>query len=131
MIDPVSFDFTAAKTISVEGGDGLGLSVNDRHLAEKFQELMKQPDMVAPIANRLDARSVVENLIREQNAQFVNVNRHMMESLAETPMLNMAEIHARSMQMSLELASMQLDMVAKMGVVDASKSAIETLMKNQ
>jgi type III secretion inner rod protein HrpB2 len=35
------------------------------------------------------------------------------------------------MRVTMEIASTQLDMEAKMGIVNSSKSAVETLMKNQ
>ncbi|WP_063800994.1 hypothetical protein [Burkholderia ubonensis] len=117
--------------LGASGGDALGSPAGDRHLMESFQALMQQPDMAAPDVKSFDASEVAATLIREQNAQFVNVNRSMMETLSASPALDVMEMHAQSMRMSFELASMHLDMAAKLGVVGASKSAIETLMKNQ
>lgn len=131
MIDSVSFNHVAPERVGTEVGEALGAPAGDRQLAEHFQELMAQPDMAAPVAERFDASHAVVQLIREQNAQFVNVNRNMMDTLAASPMLDMKEMHVRAMQMQFELANMQIDLAAKMGVVNSSKSAVETLMKNQ
>ncbi|VWD53062.1 type III secretion protein HrpB2 [Burkholderia lata] len=131
MIDSVSFNRVASGYLDERGGGDLGLSAGEGYLAESFRALMEQPDMVAPVAVPFDASAAAAKLIREQNTQFVNVSRSMMETLAASKTLEMREIHAQSMLMSVELAGMQLDMAAKMGVVSASKSAIETLMKNQ
>ncbi|KVU59678.1 hypothetical protein WK68_20400 [Burkholderia ubonensis] len=131
MINSVSFNQVASERLDMEAGEALGSPAGDRHLAESFEALMKQPDMVAPVAEQFDASHAAAQMIREQNAQFVNVNRNMMETLADAPTLDLKEMHVRSMQMQVELANMQLDMAAKMGVVSSSKSAIETLMKNQ
>lgn len=45
--------------------------------------------------------------------------------------MNLNELNAGSIRLTYELAATQLDMEAKMGVVNSSKSSIETLMKNQ
>lgn len=45
--------------------------------------------------------------------------------------MSLPEMTAAAMKTTLELATTQLDMQAKMGVVNSSKSSIETLMKNQ
>ncbi|KVQ06827.1 hypothetical protein [Burkholderia ubonensis] len=131
MIDSVSFNHVALERVGPQSGDALGAPAGDRQLAEHFAALMAQPDMAAPVVERFDARHAAVQLIREQNAQFVNVNRNMMEALAASSMSDMKEMHVRTMQMQFELANMQMDLAAKMGVVNSSKSAVETLMKNQ
>ncbi|MGU7816490.1 type III secretion protein HrpB2 [Burkholderia sp. AW49-1] len=131
MIDSVGFNHVVSENLGASGDGTLGSPAGDRHLMESFQALMQRPDMVAPDVKSFDASEAAATLIREQNAQFVNVNRSMMETLVASPVLDVMEMHAQSMRMSFELASMHLDMAAKLGVVSASKSAIETLMKNQ
>ncbi|PXX21935.1 MULTISPECIES: EscI/YscI/HrpB family type III secretion system inner rod protein [Burkholderia] len=131
MIDSVGFSRIALGQVGMDDGNAIGSSSGDRHLAESFQALMERPKMADPVAEPVDAGQAAAHLLREQNAQFVNVNRSMMETLAATPALDMRELHARSMQMQVDLATMNLDVTVKLGVVGASKSAIETLMKNQ
>jgi type III secretion inner rod protein HrpB2 len=41
------------------------------------------------------------------------------------------QIAAASVQMQIETASLQVDMSMKISVVESSKGALETLMKNQ
>ena len=53
------------------------------------------------------------------------------EFMQQAPEMNLNELNAGSIRLTYELAATQLDMEAKMGVVNSSKSSIETLMKNQ
>jgi type III secretion inner rod protein HrpB2 len=45
--------------------------------------------------------------------------------------MTLNEIAASSMQMQIETTSLQVDMSMKISVVESSKGALETLIKNQ
>jgi type III secretion inner rod protein HrpB2 len=100
-------------------------------LAEKFQSLMRGATMSAPAVAGDDGTAVASRLVSTQDAELQHTVDDVLQLSGQAPAMSMNEVCAGTMRVTLELASTQLDLEAKMGVVDSSKSAIETLMKNQ
>ncbi|MFM0594567.1 type III secretion protein HrpB2 [Paraburkholderia dilworthii] len=100
-------------------------------LADKFQSLMQKGQMSAPATPQQDGTAVASKLVATQDAELQHTVNDALQLAQQAPTMTMNEMSAGTIRMTLELASTQLDLEAKMGVVDSSKSAIETLMKNQ
>lgn len=100
-------------------------------LADKFQSLMQKGQMSAPATPQQDGTAVASKLVASQDAELQHTVNDALQLAQQAPTMTMNEMSAGTIRMTLELASTQLDLEAKMGVVDSSKSAIETLMKNQ
>ncbi|MEM5453693.1 MULTISPECIES: type III secretion protein HrpB2 [Paraburkholderia] len=100
-------------------------------LADKFQSLMQKGQMSAPATPQQDGTAVASKLVAAQDAELQHTVNDALQLAQQAPTMSMNEMSAGTIRMTLELASTQLDLEAKMGVVDSSKSAIETLMKNQ
>lgn len=101
-----------------------------QQLGDKFKAMMQNPRMEAPHDKNGDM-NVVAKLAASQDAELQN-NVNDIVSLSDAmPMMSMQEVTAATMKVTLEIANTQLDMQAKMGIVNSSKSAIDTLMKNQ
>lgn len=100
-------------------------------LASKFQSMMEKPSMASPAQPSQDGTAVAQKLVASQDAELQQTVNDALSLAQQAPTLSMNEMSAGTIRMTLELASTQLDLEAKMGVVDSSKSAIETLMKNQ
>jgi len=111
----MSIEITA-KQIEVAFQGGLASQPASDRLVDKFQDLMRQSRMEPPVNKDTELQqSVTDAAALELRAPSLSAN----------------EMTAATIRMTLELASTQLDMEAKMGVVNSSKMAIETLMKNQ
>jgi type III secretion inner rod protein HrpB2 len=99
-------------------------------LAASFEALMHRPSMPPAIGNEETAQTLSKMVLVQDD----ELQRAVADSVAITdaaPSMSMQELQAAGMRMSLELAGMQMDMQAKMAVVDSTKSAIETLMRQE
>lgn len=102
-----------------------------QQLGDKFKSLMQHPRMEAPSHGANDGGNVVSKLVASQDAELQRSVNDVVSLSDHAPNMSMQEMTAATMKVTLELASTQLDMEAKMSVVDSSKSSLETLMKNQ
>ncbi|WP_430233190.1 type III secretion protein HrpB2 [Paraburkholderia tropica] len=134
-IDPSSQASQAVQASLEQMADGAsstgGAGGTPQALADKFQSMMQQSPMSAPAAPESDGTAVASKLVAAQDAELQQTVNDALQLAQQAPTLSMNEMSAGTIRMTLELASTQLDLEAKMGVVDSSKSAIETLMKNQ
>jgi type III secretion inner rod protein HrpB2 len=86
--------------------------------------------MAAP-ANENGDMGVVAKMAAQQDAELQRSVNDVDTMMDRVPYMSIQEVTAESMRVSMEIAHTQIDMEAKMGVVNSSKSAVETLMKNQ
>jgi type III secretion inner rod protein HrpB2 len=100
-------------------------------LADKFQSMMQQSPMSAPAVESPGGTPIASKLVAAQDAELQRTVNDVSQLAEAAPTLSTNEMSASAIRITLELTSTQLDLQAKMGVVDSSKSAIETLMKNQ
>lgn len=101
-----------------------------QQLGDKFKAMMDQPRMAAPAQNN-EGTGLVAAMAAQQDAQLQQSVNDTVSMMHNAPFMSMQEMTAATMRVTLEIASTQLDMEAKMGIVNSSKSAVETLMKNQ
>jgi type III secretion inner rod protein HrpB2 len=102
-----------------------------QQLGDKFKSLMQHPRMESPSHGQNDGTNVVSKLVASQDAELQRSVDDVVKLSDRAEGMSMQEMTAATMKVTLELASTQLDMEAKMSVVDSSKSSLETLMKNQ
>lgn len=87
---------------------------------------------MAPMqAPRSAALDTVSKLAAAQDMELQHSVNDIADALRRAPALNVSELNIETIRLTYEIAGTQLDMEAKMSIVNASKSAIETLMKNQ
>ncbi|CAM8765364.1 type III secretion protein HrpB2 [Burkholderia pseudomallei] len=101
------------------------------HLAEKFSALMRKAPMEPVQAPRSAGLETVSRLAAAQDMELQRSVSDVADVERRAPMLSLSEVNVETIRLTYEIASTQLDMEAKMSVVNASKTAIETLMKNQ
>jgi len=100
-------------------------------VVDRFQAAMQKARMAPPIESTGQGMTVVSQLLASQDSQLQHVVSDLHNFSSAAPTLSLGELSASTMKLTMELASAQLDLQGKMGVVDSSKSAVETLMKNQ
>ncbi|WP_423760235.1 type III secretion protein HrpB2 [Burkholderia sp. NLJ2] len=101
------------------------------HLAEKFSALMRKAPMEPVHASQNAGLETVSRLAAAQDAEIQHSVNDVADVERRAPMLSLSEVNVETIRLTYEIASTQLDMEAKMSVVNSSKTAIETLMKNQ
>ncbi len=99
--------------------------------ADKFKAMMEKPSMAPPHEAQSSSMDVASKLVAAQDAELQRSVTDAADFMQRAPEMNLNEMNAGSIRLTYELAATQLDMEAKMGVVNSSKSSIETLMKNQ
>jgi type III secretion inner rod protein HrpB2 len=105
-------------------------SASDSALGVRFEALMHRASVAPAVSNEENSQTISKMVL----AQDDELQRAVSDAVAVTdaaPAMSMQELQAAGMHMSLELAGMQMDMQAKMAVVDSTKSAIETLMRQE
>ncbi|MBI0330741.1 type III secretion protein HrpB2 [Burkholderia plantarii] len=126
-----AIDHSAALRASLEALSKPEAASGSPSAADKFKALMEKPSMAPPHAEQSHSLEVASKLVAAQDAELQRSVTDAAEFMQRAPEMSLNEMNAGSIRLTYELASTQLDMEAKMGVVNASKSSIETLMKNQ
>lgn len=101
-----------------------------QQLGDKFKSLMQSPRMEAPQQAGGDA-NVVAKLAAAQDAELQQSVNDALSLTQNAAGMSMQEMTAAGTKVVLEIAGTQLDMQAKMGVMNSSRSSLDTLMKNQ
>jgi type III secretion inner rod protein HrpB2 len=101
--------------------------------ADKFQALMSNPHLMPPASASGPDTGLrqVQEIAAKHDAAAEKVMGDMKTFSDNVSTMNTLEAIGESSKISLQLATVNFDFQAKMGIVDASKSAAETLMKNQ
>jgi type III secretion inner rod protein HrpB2 len=101
--------------------------------ADKFQALMNTAHLAPPAsaAGPDTGLKQVQEIVAKHDAAAEKVMGDMKNFSDNITSMNPLEAIGESSRISLQLATVNFDFQAKMGIVDASKSAAETLMKNQ
>jgi type III secretion inner rod protein HrpB2 len=110
---------------------GLPTSHSLGELAQHFDALMQQATMAAPHVPSSEGDALVSTMIRSEDVVIEQSAQDLTQFAQIAPTMTMGEIVAEGARISWELTSVQLDLNVKMGVVESSKSAVETLMRNQ
>jgi type III secretion inner rod protein HrpB2 len=101
-----------------------------QQLGDKFKSLMQNPRMEAHHDKR-DDMNVVSKLAASQDAELQQSVNDALSLTQNASGMSMQQMTAAGTQVILEIAGTQLDMQAKMGVMNSSRSSLDTLMKNQ
>ncbi|MPV67765.1 type III secretion protein HrpB2 [Burkholderia sp. BE17] len=101
------------------------------HVAERFSALMRKAPMEPVHASQSAGLETVSKLAAAQDMEIQRSVSDVADVERRAPTLSMSEMNVETIRLTYEIASTQLDMEAKMSVVNSSKTAIETLMKNQ
>lgn len=101
-----------------------------QQLGDKFKSMMQNPRMEAPHDTSSDM-NVVAKLAASQDAQLQQSVNDALSLTQNAGGMSMQEMTAAGTKVILEIAGTQLDMQAKMGVMNSSRSSLDTLMKNQ
>jgi type III secretion inner rod protein HrpB2 len=95
-------------------------------------EAMMQNGVMGPAARSSDPTgTLVSEVVRGEDAALQSVSNDMLFMLDNSSSMSMQDLTAASLAIQIETTSMQVDMQTKMAVVNSSKAALETLMKNQ
>lgn len=101
-----------------------------QQLGEKFKAMMDKPRM-APPSQDGGGMGTLASMAVQQDAKLQRMVTDAMAISDALPYMSMQQATAASIRFQTEITSMNADMEVKMGVVESSKSAVETLMKNQ
>lgn len=120
----------AALAKLAEGGGQLAQT--PAQLADKFQSLMQRAQLAPPnVEGPHNGVETASKMLGEQDAELERVanDANAFESAAMN--MSIGEISGAGMRLMVEMSTAQIDLQAKMGVVESSKTSIETLMRNQ
>ncbi|KVE37990.1 hypothetical protein [Burkholderia sp. TSV86] len=106
------------------------LDTPSSHLVERFRTLMQQAPMVTPEPTEYNGTFVLK-LAQLHDGQLQQVVNHINQLSHSIPYLTTKEVIANSAYMMKEIATVQANMSVKIAVVHSSKSALDTLMRNQ
>ncbi|WP_206956893.1 type III secretion protein HrpB2 [Trinickia acidisoli] len=113
-----------------EGGGAL--SQTPAELADKFQSLMQRAQLAPPSdpgsSHGVEAAS---KMLRQQDVELERISADADAFNASAANMSMQQLSAAGMRLMMEMSTAQIDLQAKMGVVESSKTSIETLMRNQ
>ncbi|MFP3247944.1 MAG: serine kinase, partial [Paraburkholderia sp.] len=75
--------------------------------------------------------TLVSEVVRGEDTALQSVSNDMLFMLQNSSGMSMQQLTAATMAIQVESTNMQVDLQTKMAVVNSSKDALETLMKNQ
>lgn len=100
-------------------------------LAEQFNQMM-QVDPPAPAAHgTTDAPSVLAHFVGQVDTALQHTFDDMRAFSAQAPLMNIEELTAHHMQLTMQLSMVQLQFNAGVSLAQSSKNGLQTLMKNQ
>ncbi|MFM0039064.1 hypothetical protein PQQ73_32705 [Paraburkholderia strydomiana] len=101
------------------------------HEVASFEQMMQRGVLAPPQPHGSHAGSLASQLVLSEDEALQTVSNDALYMLNNANQMTLNEIAASSMQMQIETTSLQVDMSMKISVVESSKGALETLMKNQ
>ncbi|MFM0040894.1 type III secretion protein HrpB2 [Paraburkholderia sediminicola] len=120
----------AAQAAQASAAGTVGQPVSPQ-LSSSFEAMM-QNGVMGPATHGSDpAGTLVSEVVRGEDTALQSVSNDMLFMLQNSSSMSMQELTTASMAIQIESTSMQVDMQTKMAVVNSSKEALETLMKNQ
>ncbi|MFP6560942.1 type III secretion protein HrpB2 [Paraburkholderia sp. B3] len=119
----------ALEKLATGGGEA---AQTPTELADKFQSLMQNAQLEPPAAPaQSHGAETASQLLKEQDAQLDRVSSDVDAYEKAAPEMSLQEMSAAGTQLIMEMSTAQINLQAKMGVVESSKTSIETLMRNQ
>ncbi|WP_175872470.1 hypothetical protein [Burkholderia sp. BCC0397] len=101
------------------------------HEVASFEQMMTSGVTAPPKPQGSEAGSLATHLVLSEDEALQTVSNDALYMLHNAGDMSFNQIAAASVQMQIETASLQVDMSMKISVVESSKGALETLMKNQ
>lgn len=99
-------------------------------LADRFAAMMAHAQPHAHVDQSRSA-TIVTKAIAAQSTADQQVPNDVLYLMQQSPSMSMQQMASASMAVNLETASMTANLQVKMAVVQSSKDALQTLMKNQ
>jgi type III secretion inner rod protein HrpB2 len=118
-----------ALTSAVSAGGSTRPELQDAGM--RFASLMQGAHMAPPESAGSDSASTVGKLIESQDHELTRATQDAVAFGGQVGGLTMQEIATQSVQVMMEITQAQIDMEAKTSVVNASRSSLDTLMKNE
>jgi len=100
-----------------------------QQLGDKFKAMMEKPRMAPPAEE--GGTGTLATMAIQQDARLQKMVTDTQAISDAMPYMSLQEVTTVSIRYQTEVATMMADLEVKMGVVDSSKGAVETLMKNQ
>ncbi|MEM5405598.1 type III secretion protein HrpB2 [Paraburkholderia unamae] len=100
-------------------------------LASRFESMMQGAHLEAPAANTPSGMQTAAKVLATQDAELQRIPVDAQAFVQAAPTMSMQQLSASATTLMLNMSTAQVDLQAKMGVVQSTRSAIETLMKNQ
>ncbi|WP_423600149.1 hypothetical protein [Roseateles sp. MS654] len=102
-------------------------------LSDRFQRLMQEQPAAAamPHDTEVGARSPVSHFIEAQEGVLRQTFDSVRSFSQQAPSMNPGELASRHIELSYQLAMVQVQFNAGVYVAQSSKSGLQTLMKNQ
>lgn len=98
---------------------------------QKFEGMFNSDGPLVASEQSSHSLSAIGQVVEEQDALL----RHSMQNVASVmenmPNMNVQEMHAASMQISMDMMMTSFNMQGKLAVVDGAKKSVETLFRNQ
>jgi type III secretion inner rod protein HrpB2 len=110
---------------------GTGVQPVSPQLAASFEAMMQNGVMTSAAPSSDPAGTMVSEVLRGEDTALQAVSNDMLFMLNNSNGMSMQELTSATMAIQIESTSMQVDLQTKMAVVNSSKEALETLMKNQ
>ena len=100
-----------------------------QQLGDKFKAMMEKPSMAPPSED--GHPGTLATMVIQQDARLQKMVTDTQAISNALPYMSIQEVTNVSIQYQTEVTMMMADLEVKMGVVESSKSSVETLMKNQ
>lgn len=102
------------------------------NLADRFSRMLQEQPS-APVPNQTEAgsHSVVSHFLQAQEGVMRQTYDQVRSFSLQAPSMNPSELASRQIELSYQLAMVQVQFNAGVYISQSSKSGLQTLMKNQ
>jgi len=101
-------------------------------LADRFSRMVQeQPSAPVPNGTEAGSRSTVSHFIEAQEGVMRQTYDKVRAFSLEAPAMNPSELASRQIELTYQLAMVQVQFNAGVYISQSSKSGLQTLMKNQ
>ncbi|KVK76060.1 hypothetical protein WS90_25205 [Burkholderia cepacia] len=102
-----------------------------QHLVDRFQALMRDAQPVAPDVQHAGGPSAIDRVMGAQQQALDTTFQDVDAFVADAQAMSIAELTAHQMQLMSELTVATFNLNVGSGLAQSSKSAVQTLFKNQ
>ena len=102
------------------------------NLADRFSRMVQeQPAAPAPHDTEVGSRSTVSHFIEAQEGVLRQTFDNVRSFSLQAPSMNPSELASRNIELTYQLAMVQVQFNAGVYISQSTKSGLQTLMKNQ